>query len=279
MNFDASLPPTSGIDTPFALDAETIDAFRRDGHAVVRGLASAEEIAAFAPPIIAQEQRLAAKAPPLAERSTYFKAFLQGHNLWMRDEAIKPFVFSARFAKVAADLMGVPGVRLYHDQSLTKEPGGGHTPWHQDQTYWPLETDDTITMWMPLVDVPPEVGSMTFANRSFLERDLGKYGIGDESEEEFSRIVADRGFSTSTHGPLKAGDATFHRGWTLHRAPANPTSLVRSVMTVIWYADGTRVSHDLSGIRAMDHQWWLGSIPPGEIAAGPINPVLWPREA
>jgi hypothetical protein len=273
----ADLPAPSGIDAPFALDQKTVEGFQRNGHAVVRGLASAEEINSFAPPILAQERRLAEKAAPLAERATYFKAFLQGHNLWTRDEAIKPFVFSARFAKVAAELLGVPGVRLYHDQSLSKEPGGGHTPWHQDQTYWPLDTRDTITMWMPLVDVPETVGSMTFANGSHLRGDLGPWVIGDESEAAFSEMVEREGFATATHGALKAGDATFHRGWTLHRAPANPTRLMRSVMTIIWYADGTRVSGDLSGVRALDHRFWLNAVPPGEVADGPLNPRLWPR--
>ena len=277
MTATAELPAPSGIDTPFDLDADAIAGFRRNGHTVVRGLANAAEIAAFSPAILAQERRLAAKAAPLEERDTYFKAFLQGHNLWMRDEAIKPFVFSARFAKVAAELMGVEGVRLYHDQSLTKEPGGGHTPWHQDQTYWPLETSDTITMWMPLVDVPDTVGSMTFADGSHLRGDLGPWVIGDESEAAFSAMVEREGFSTSTHGAMKAGDATFHRGWTLHRAPPNPTNLMRSVMTVIWYADQTKVSENLSGVRALDHQFWLGAVPPGQIAAGPLNPLLWPR--
>ena len=61
--------------------------------------------------------------------------------------------------EAAAHLLGVDGVRLSHDQALFKEPGGGRTPWHQDQCYWPLDTDKTITMWMPLVDVPGEVGT------------------------------------------------------------------------------------------------------------------------
>jgi len=29
-----------------------------------------------------------------------------------------------RLARVAAELLGVSGVRLYHDQSLYREPGG-----------------------------------------------------------------------------------------------------------------------------------------------------------
>ena len=69
--------------------------------------------------------------------------------------------------------MGVDGVRLYHDQALYKEPGGGFTPWHQDQTYWPLDTTHTITMWMPLLDIPPNVGSMRFASGSHAFGNLG----------------------------------------------------------------------------------------------------------
>ena len=83
------------------------------------------------------------------------------------------------------ELMGVDGVRLYHDQALYKEPGGGYTPWHQDQTYWPLDTTHTITMWMPLLDIPRKVGSMRFASGSHAFGNLGKEGIGDDSQAYF----------------------------------------------------------------------------------------------
>ena len=82
-------------------------------------------------------------------------------NLWTHDERVRAFVFARRFARAAAELMGVAGVRLYHDQALFKEPGGGITPWHQDQFYWPLDTDAHVTLWMPLVRVTPEMGPMT----------------------------------------------------------------------------------------------------------------------
>ena len=63
-------------------------------------------------------------------------------------------------------LLEVAGVRLYHDQALFKEAGGGHTPWHADQFYWPLATDRTVTAWVPLVDVPMEMGPLAFATGS-----------------------------------------------------------------------------------------------------------------
>ena len=64
-------------------------------------------------------------------------------------EQIEEFVFSKRLAKIAADLLTVDGVRMYHDQALFNEGGGGITPWHADQYYWPLATGKTITAWIP----------------------------------------------------------------------------------------------------------------------------------
>ena len=54
-------------------------------------------------------------------------------NLWERDVDVRKFVFGTRLARIAAELMGVRGVRMYHDQALCKLPGGGPTPWHADQ--------------------------------------------------------------------------------------------------------------------------------------------------
>ena len=162
----------------YPLDDETIDSFRAHGHTVVRGLASAEEIEALAPVIVEQGTERAYDTRPLEERDTYGKAFLQSFNLWRTDPRIEAFVFAPRFAEVAARLLGVEGVRLYHDQGLFKEPGGGPTPWHQDGYYWPLDTERTITLWMPLVDTA-EIGTMTFASGSHVLPDLrGPQNLG-----------------------------------------------------------------------------------------------------
>jgi ectoine hydroxylase-related dioxygenase (phytanoyl-CoA dioxygenase family) len=264
------------LDEPFPLDDATIESFRENGHCVVRGLASRAEVDEFRPAIEAIVGRVAEKVPPLEQRATYFKAFLQVHNLWQQSEVVARFVRSSRFARVATELTGVDGVRLYHDQALCKEPGGGYTPWHQDQRYWPLDTEHTITMWMPLVDVPATIGTMSFASGSHRRRELGPWTIGDESEEHFGRVVAELGLSVETHGALRAGDATFHAGWTLHRAPANGTDVMRSVMTVIYFADGARVG-EVAPTMVYDHAAWLDAIPTGNPAAGPLNPVLYSR--
>eukprot|EP00958_Prasinococcus_capsulatus_P004866 scaffold447_cov384-Prasinococcus_capsulatus_cf.AAC.10 len=64
---------------------------------------------------------------PLTERDTYGQAFIQKMNLWRHDAAAKEVSFSRRLARIACELLGVTGVRMYHDQALFKEPG---TPPH-----------------------------------------------------------------------------------------------------------------------------------------------------
>ena len=270
-----TLPP---LDDPVELDRSIVDGYQRDGHAVVRGLASPEEAAAYRPIIEQAALDTAFDKRPLEERDTYGKAFLQSFNLWRVDPGIARFVLAKRFARVAADLMGVDGVRLYHDQALCKEPGGGHTPWHQDHFYWPLDTDKTITMWMPLVDVPPEVGSMTFVSGSHRMGDLRGKSISDASDAEFAALIEERGLPTHTHGAMTAGDATFHSGWTIHSAGPNPSSRLRTVMTVIYMADGTRIAKETSGPEQdLDHKVWLGGAPLGSVVDSERNPLIWRR--
>lgn len=271
----ADLPPLDAIP---GLDTAIIESFRRDGHTIVRGLATAEEVAAYRPHIVAAGRQRNRETRPLEERDTYGKAFLQLTNLWRIDAAVARFVRAARFAKVAAELLGVEGVRVYHDQALFKEPGGGPTPWHQDQVYWPLDTHDTITMWMPLVDVPEEVGSMTFVSGSHRLGDLGAYEISDASDTAVERLLRERDLSLHTHGAVAAGDATFHAGWMLHRAGPNPTSSMREVMTVIYFADGARATVPENRFQEFDLQIWLKGTAPGEVVTSARNPRVWPPD-
>jgi Phytanoyl-CoA dioxygenase (PhyH) len=266
-----ALPP---LDDPVDLDPEVAAGFARDGHALVRGLASPEEAAAYLP-VIEKAALDTAWNKGLAEKGDeYSQAFLQSFNLWRVDPAIAGFVLSKRFAGVAAALLGVDRVRLYHDQALCKGPGGSHTPWHQDQYYWPLDTDRTITMWMPLVDIPPEVGSMTFATGSHQLGDLRGRPLGKESHREFAALIDERGLGTHTYGALRAGDATFHGGWTIHSAGRNPSDRLRTVMTVIYVADGARIPEQLSDAQDLDRRLWLGDRPPGARVDHELNPVI-----
>jgi hypothetical protein len=263
----------------YDLSAERIARYRRDGHILLRAVAVPAEIAIYRPAIVEAAMRHNTETRPLEERDTYGKAFLQIMNLGEKDEAVRRFVHARRFARIAADLMGVDGVRILHDQALFKEPGGGFTPWHQDQLYWPLETPSTITMWMPLVDIAPEVGSMTFVSGSHALDYHELTAISDASEAIIQRHVDRHDLPMSTYGAMRAGDATFHAGWTMHRAPGNPSQTMREVMTIIYFADGARLLDRLEGANASWVLEWFPTARPGQPLADARNPLVYSRAA
>ncbi|WP_295791817.1 phytanoyl-CoA dioxygenase family protein [Mucilaginibacter sp.] len=266
-----TLPSLDDIKT---VPQDNIDEFRKKGHTLVTGVLSEEEIAVYRPVIVGAADRYNTEKRKLEDRDTYGKAFLQIMNLWQNDEDTRRFVLAKRMAKIAADLMGVENVRIYHDQALFKEPGGGPTPWHQDQYYWPIDTFNTITMWMPLVDIDVDMGMLTFASGSYTEGSIFNYEISDESESAFADYVTEHKFPISRANTMKAGDATWHRGFTMHHANGNNSNKMREVMTIIYVADGARVTPHKNNWQKNDHEKWLMGVPIGSEIDSELNPKL-----
>ncbi|MBS1792574.1 MAG: phytanoyl-CoA dioxygenase family protein [Acidobacteria bacterium] len=259
----------------YPITAAQVAEFAENGHILVENLATAAELERFRPAICEAAYKYNRETRSLDERDTYGRAFLQITNLWRYDERVREFVFARKFAAVAARLLGVERVRLYHDQALFKEPGGGPTPWHQDQYYWPLDTDRTVTLWMPLVAIDREMGMLTFASGSHRNGALDNLAISDESEEFYGRHIAEREFPVVAAERMAAGDATFHLGWTIHSAGANRSpDKTREAMTIIYFADGARVAPPQSAHQQADLDAWLGGREPGEPADGELNPIL-----
>lgn len=110
--------PLPELATEYPISKEEIDRFRSDGHVLLRGVARAEEVAAYRSVILAAHDEFGAERRPLEQRDTYGRAFLKAMNLWEKHEGVRGFVLARSFGKIAADLLGVEGVRVYHDQVL-----------------------------------------------------------------------------------------------------------------------------------------------------------------
>lgn len=264
------------LSNPYPLEDRRKAEYRENGFVLLRGVCSKEEVSAYREAITAATYRYNNERRPVEERDTYGRAFLQIPNLWTKEEDVRSFVFAKRFARIAAELMGVKAVRLYHDQALYKEAGGGPTPWHQDFYYWPLDSSNSITLWMPLVDVTEDMGTMIFASGSQKEGYLGAFEISDRSEEFFTQFVAKKGYTLVPAGAMSAGDATFHSGATLHSAPGNTSNATREAMTIIYFADGVKImDHPDNPNRLRDLQTWFPGVKPGEPAVSSLNPLLY----
>lgn len=262
------------LDKPMKLAPEQIDFYQKNRFIKVKDVFNRETIEYFNMVISAKVAEMNPVKTNVQERDTYGKAFLQLFNLWREDEEIKQFVFSKRLAKIAADLMQVAGVRMYHDQALFKEGGGGITPWHADQYYWPLETDKTVTAWIPLQETPLEMGPLEFSAGSHQIVEGRELEIGDESETLIQQRLRVTDFKHVIEA-FDLGEVSFHSGWVFHRAGANTTDTMRKVMTVIYMDRDMRLKQPDNKNQINDWNTWCPGAVVGEVINTPINPVLY----
>jgi ectoine hydroxylase-related dioxygenase (phytanoyl-CoA dioxygenase family) len=260
------------LDAPFPLTSEHIRLYRENGYIKLRHVLDASILEHYRKLINERVVQSSAGAAPLSERTTYGKAFLQIMNLWTESPDVKQFVFGKRLARIAAELIEASGVRIYHDQALYKEPRGGITPWHADQYYWPVDSDKTITAWVPLQATPREMGPVAFCEKSHrfqIGRDLE---ISDESEITLKEALNS---FTLEDGPYNLGDVSFHAGWTFHHAGANSTDRPREVMTMIYMDENIHLIEPRNKNHVLDLERWAPGLKPGDTLSSPLNPVLY----
>lgn len=262
------------IDRPYPLSKRQIQAFEHDGFIKLKEVFTAAELEYFGAEITRLTWALNTQTVPLEQRSTYDKAFVQVMNLWEHSDIVRTFVFGRRLAALAAGLLQVPSVRLYHDQALYKEPGGGFTPAHADQSYWPLASDRSITAWVPLQAVAQQMGPLAFyagSHRVPYGHDLA---ISEESEQAIGEHMR-RHDVPLVDEPFDLGEVSFHLGRTFHRAGPNRSNRARAVMTVIYIDRDMRLKAPGNPMQEADRARWCPGAEPGEIIASPKNPVLF----
>ena len=105
------------IDSPYQLSPSQIAQFREQGFIKLKNVLSPEVLEHYGREITKQVLELNTLNIPMSQRNTYQKAFLQIMNLWTKSEIVKEFVFGKKLGRIATELMGTRGVRLYHDQA------------------------------------------------------------------------------------------------------------------------------------------------------------------
>jgi ectoine hydroxylase-related dioxygenase (phytanoyl-CoA dioxygenase family) len=256
-----------------AVGTELREQFVEQGFVLVPRLLDPDELLGFRPTVdAAVEARTSGDVRTLEEKSAYEQSFQQCLNLWEDVPGIRPLTFHPKLGAAAAALLGVPAVRVWHDQALYKEAGGRGTDPHQDQPYWPIVESDTITAWIPLVDVDLAMGAMGYVPGSH------RFGV-----RKYANIFKGRGLDLEegpeargvapVFRPAQIGDVAFHHGLTIHTAGANDTSETRRVYTVIFFADGSTRAERPEHHPCVDR----GGIAVGAPIASPLTPIAYPR--
>jgi hypothetical protein len=247
-----------------------VERFRRDGYVHVPAVLTAEEVARYGAAVDeAVARRKQRDTRKLEEKSLYEQSFIQCQYVWEDTPGVRGLTFHPRIGELAAALTGAQRVRLWHDQALYKEAGGRETEAHQDQPYWPIAERDTVTAWIPLLDVDPQMGCMGYVPGSHLGEAefvdiFNTPGDGQRLQQKFAA-------TPPVFVPCRAGDVIFHSGYTVHLAKPNHSDRTRRVYTAIYFRDGcTRAgerphpSVDRDGIGT------------GHVIDGGATPIVWP---
>ncbi|UOE46513.1 phytanoyl-CoA dioxygenase family protein [Mucilaginibacter sp. SMC90] len=229
------------------LSQQDIAQYRRDGFLVIENFLSAEELDFWRGALDeAVAKRNGNKMPDRkevygkgddADKSYYDNVFDQLINLWQDNEKIKQVMLDERLGKMAAQLSGCDGIRIWHDQALIKKPWANPTSWHLDTPYWSFSDRRALSIWVALDDATYENGCLFFIPGSYHQTTFENPGIGKNMGAIFTTYPEFKA-SKSVAAPMKAGSCSFHNGLTIHGAHANMTPGFRRAMTCAYMPDG-----------------------------------------
>jgi phytanoyl-CoA hydroxylase len=212
--------PASDVTPDGRVGDDLVAAYREYGFVRVRGVLQPDQVERF---------RASAEAFLEAHRTESLekgRVFSQLVNVWQRDKTLRELTFDRRLGRIAEQLAGFP-LRLWHDQLLVKEPhNNAATEFHQDRPYWPHAGDRLpLSAWIALVDVPPERGCMTFLPGT--QHRIGLRPQDLHHEDDLFTVDPSLRWVPRVTVPLRAGDCTFHSGYTGHMALPNHTDQAR----------------------------------------------------
>ncbi len=233
----------------YQVTKEQIESYRSSGFIVIENFLSEEELEHWRKTVtIAVKERAGIKIPGkeirigeadgINEDADYFgKVFDQLLNLWQTDEGVKKLMLDERLGKMAAQLAGVDGIRIWHDQALIKRPWANPTAWHLDTPFWSFSDRNAISIWVALDNATLENGCLFFIPGSHKQTNFDKITIGRNMDGIFE-VYPGLKNTMPIAAPMKAGSCSFHNGLTVHGANANMTSGFRRAMTCAYMPDG-----------------------------------------
>lgn len=233
----------------FNLSQDQIDFYQQNGYLVIDDFLNVQELEHWRASVTeALQERNGQKMPGktvqvgeddgINKDADYFsKVFDQLLNLWQTNHKVKELMLDERLGKMAAQLSGSEGIRIWHDQALIKRPWGNPTSWHLDTPFWSFADRRAISIWVALDDATLQNGCMYFIPGSHQQTTFDNPGIGKNMDIIFDFYPQFKQ-AAAVATPIKAGSCTFHNGLTIHGAGANMTPGFRRAMTCAYMPDG-----------------------------------------
>ena len=223
------------------VSSQQLTFYRDNGYVIIPGMLAAAELDRWRGALAAAAHEHAAKSGyhNQDDDGYYREVFLQLVNLWTTSEAMRGLVLDSRLGKLAADLAGVAGVRLYHDHAMIKQPWANPTNWHIDSSGCPFFSRRANVLWIPLDDVTVQNGCLYFlpgsqrTSRFEVEGALNEANIGGL----LAAYPEWRGIEPVA-AEAKAGDGVFFSAMVAHAAGPNMTIHSRRAVALVYIPQG-----------------------------------------
>ena len=268
VNEDKLVSINEGLSSPYSLQPESIRRYERDGYIKLKNVLDPDSLAILRRRITAILVRELGPEHGLAFRSD--------EMMWLRDDLVRCFVLSKRVAQIVAELMGVRAVRLYHDNTLSKEPGCGRTPWHYDFDHFPIDSLNVCTAWIPLQKIPENMGPLSYAagiERYKLIEELPFSKFDASYDKQVAEIFSKNDVAIEDSS-FDLGEVSFHHTLSFHTAGPNHTNIPRMVLATTYFEDGARLVSNPTMISG-DFRKFMPGIEPGEVIDSSYNPVCY----
>lgn len=240
----AAGPPSSGISPTLLPTNDEVAFFRQHGWWVSSWVLP-DELLATAGAGIARyyagerDRRLPEEAGYFDWQPEQGETLQQNGYLSLQIAEIEALVRYPALAASAAVLLGVDGIRLFHDRLIIKPPAvpGDETAlgWHTDRAYWRSCTStEMLTAWIPFQDTTAEMGSLMVMDGS--HRWSGNDWMATSHErdlEDLQRRVSTAGESIrKITVEIMRGQVSFHHCLAVHGSAPNRSAATRVALAV-----------------------------------------------
>src|SRR5579872_296494 len=133
------------------LSVEQISYYRENGFVAIEGFLDAAELKEWrrCTDEAVEERMKSRNLHNQADPEDYYaQVFTQCLRLLETHDGMRKLMLDPRLGKVAADLAGLEGIRIWHDQALIKPPYGNPTSFHLDNPYWSFSSPQSISIWV-----------------------------------------------------------------------------------------------------------------------------------
>ena len=245
---------------------DAIQAYRRDGVVCLRGAFEARWIDSLADGMEdairngTQEQKQAEPQVALDGERVFNVGkpgepgfFFYDTFMWQRMEQFREFLFESPIADYARRIMRSETLVFYFDFMLVKEPRTSMvTPWHYDESYWPISGDQACNLWVALDPMPRET-VLHFVRASHRwERSYRAVHFANQKHPEIDYANLpdlprapnwheEPGDHEIIYAPLEPGDCLIFHNRTHHFGPGNTLpSTRRRALATHWFGDDVR---------------------------------------